>query len=121
MGAKEAVERLLLADRELATLDTGVVHAQDGVDVVEALSADVRELLDLRGDVLDLVVRERERELLNTRLDGVPACEAMPDRDVAGEAEVLGLEDLVGRWVVEDGFGVDTGLVGEGTVAASEE
>lgn len=33
---------------------------------------------------------------------------------VATHAEVRGVDDLVGRGVGKDGFGVDTGLVGEG-------
>ena len=52
--AEEAVERLLLADRELAGLDARVVHAQQRVDVIHRLRAHVRELLDLRRRVLDL-------------------------------------------------------------------
>ena len=34
---------------------------------------------------------------------------------VAAHAKVGGVDDFVGRRVVEDGFGVDTGFVGEGT------
>ena len=52
--AEQPVEGLLLADRELARLDARVVHTQERVDVVHRLRADVRELLDLGGDVLDL-------------------------------------------------------------------
>ena len=109
----------MLADLELARLDAGVVDAKQGVDVVHGLGAHVCELLDLGGDVLDLVVGEREAELLDTALDRVPAREPVPDRDVARETEVLRLKDLIGRRVVEDGFSVDAGLVGEGTVAAA--
>lgn len=42
-----------------------------------------------------------------------------PDGDVALEAEVLGLEDLVGRGVVQDRLGVDTGLVRECAITAT--
>ena len=78
MFTEETVERLLLAHHELAGLDAGVVHTQNGVDVVERLCAHVCELLNLRGHVLDLVVREREVELFDTRLDGVPAGQTVP-------------------------------------------
>ena len=44
----------------------------------------------------------------------------MADRDVARETEVFGLEDLVSARVVEDGLGVDAGLVREGAIAAIE-
>ena len=78
----------------------------------------------------NLVVAELQAELLDARLDGIPSGQTMsiarlvkcpghwplyaPDRDVARQAEVLWLEDLVRAWVVEDGLGVDTSLVGEG-------
>lgn len=52
--AEKAVERLLLADRELAGLDARVVYTQQRVDVVHRLCAHVRELLDLRCRVFDL-------------------------------------------------------------------
>ena len=70
---QEAVEHLAVAELELAAHDARVVHAQDGVDVLHALRADVGELLDLRRRVLDLVVRHLQPELLDPRLDRVPA------------------------------------------------
>lgn len=54
MLAQEAVEGLLLPDDERTRLNAGVVQTQDSVDVVERLRAHIRELLDLRGHVLDL-------------------------------------------------------------------
>lgn len=54
MLAQEAVQRLLLANRELARLDAGMVHPEQRVDVVHGLRADVCELLDLGSSVLDL-------------------------------------------------------------------
>jgi hypothetical protein len=44
-----------------------------------------------------------------------------PNGDVARETEVLGLEDLIGRRVIEDRLSVDTGLVRECAVAAMRE
>ena len=46
------------------------------------------------------------------------ATKYVPNRDVASETEVLGLEDLVGARVVQDGLGVDAGLVRERAVPA---
>ena len=69
------------------------------------------------GDLFDDVVGELEIELQGPILDGVPAGEAVGDVDVAAEAEVLRVEDLVRRGVVEHRLGVDPGLVGEGGVA----
>ena len=65
----------------------------------------------------DLLVGELEAKLLNTALDGVPAGQTVTDGDVASETEVLGLEDLVRRRVVEDRLGVDARLVRERAVA----
>lgn len=116
---EETVEGLLLADLELTTLDTGVIDTEEGVDVVHGLRADVRELLDLGGDVLDLGVVEGKTQLLDTRLDGIPSGQTMTNGNVASQTEIFGLEDLVCAGVVEDGLGVNTGLVGEGTVASN--
>lgn len=41
--------------------------------------------------------------------------EDSPDRNVSSHSEVLRVQDLVGRGVVENRLGVDTSLVGEGT------
>ena len=54
MLAQQAIKCLLLSDRELPRLDTGMVHTQEGVDVVHGLRPHVREFLDLSGGVLDL-------------------------------------------------------------------
>jgi hypothetical protein len=35
--------------------------------------------------------------------------------DVSGHTEIGGVDDFVGGWVVEDGLGVNAGLVGEST------
>ena len=79
MPPEETVKGLLLAAGELAALDARVVDAKEGVDVVHGLRSHVGELLDLGGDVLDLVVIEREAELLDTGLDGVPAGQAVSE------------------------------------------
>lgn len=77
-----------------------MVYTQQGVHIVHGLRADVSELLDLGGGILDLtqshewtatgwekakniadlVIGEVEPELLDSRLDSVPASETMPDR-----------------------------------------
>jgi hypothetical protein len=94
-----------------------MIYAQQRVDVVHRLGAHVGELLDLGRGILDLLVGELEAELLDARLDGVPAGQAVANGYVAREAKVLWLEDLVCRRVVKDRFGVDTGLVRERDVA----
>jgi hypothetical protein len=43
-----------------------------------------------------------EPELLDTRLDRVPASAAAPDLDVTRELEILRLSGLVCAWVVQD-------------------
>ena len=54
MLLEQAVESLLLASDKFAGLDARVIDTEERVDVVHRLGADVRELLDLGGDVLDL-------------------------------------------------------------------
>lgn len=68
--------------------------------------------------VTHLFVSECQVKLLNARLDGVPARQSVSNCDIAGQPEVFWLEDLVCAWVVEDGFSVDTGLVGECAITA---
>ena len=93
-----------------------MIDTQHHVDVFHALGADVGEFLDFGSRVLDLVVRHLELELLDTGLDCVPSSESVPNRNIASETEIFGLEDFVCAWVVENGFGVNASLVGEGTV-----
>ena len=64
----------------------------------------------------DLIVGKLQTELLNTAFDSIPASETVTDRNITSETEIFGLEDLVCRGVVQDSFGVNTGLMGESTV-----
>ena len=66
---------------------------------------------------LDLLVAHLEAELLDAHLDGVPAGKPRGEVNVAVHAKVGGVDDLVGGRLVEDGLGVDAGLVGEGAEA----
>jgi hypothetical protein len=52
---EETVKRLLLSNGEFAGLDARVIHPEEGVNVVHGLCADISELLDLGGGVLDLL------------------------------------------------------------------
>lgn len=55
---EETVKCLLLSDGEFAGLDARVIHPEEGVNVIHGLCADVRELLDLGGGILDLSRRK---------------------------------------------------------------
>lgn len=79
MFAEETIKCLLLAQQELATLNARVIDTENSVHVIKRLCAHVCELLDLRGDVLDLVVCESQVKLLYTRLDGVPSSQTVPE------------------------------------------
>lgn len=57
-----------------------VVVLQKQIDVLDRLRAHVGELLDLRGDLLDLVVVELEAELLHAVLDRVPSWRTQGNR-----------------------------------------
>ena len=91
-----------------------VIVAQQPVHVVQAELLLVGQGLDVRRDLLDLIVVQVELQLLGAVLDGVPAGQAVGDADVARHPKGLRVEDLVGLRVVEDGLGVDAGLVGKG-------
>lgn len=86
-----------------------------------------------------LIIGKSKAQLLNTRLDGIPAGQSMaskeysdqkdsgaslrygiPNRDVSCQSEIFRLEDLVGAGVVQNGLGMNAGLVSEGTVATRE-
>ena len=115
--SEQAVEGFLLSNFEGTRLDARMVYTQQRVDVIHGLSTHIGKLLDLSRGVLDLVITELQPELLDARLDCVPTGQAMSNRHVAREAEILGLENLIGRWVIEDRLGVNAGLVGECDVA----
>ena len=120
MFAEQSVQGFLLSDLESARLYARMVYTQQRVDVVHGLGADVGELLDLGRSILDLLVGEFEPELLDARLDGIPTGQAMPDGHIAREPEVFWSEDLVGRRVVEDRFGVNSSLVRECDIATAK-
>ena len=67
--------------------------------------------------LLDLVIRHDQAELPDPRLDRVPARQPRREVDVASQAKVGGVENLIGAGVVENRLGVDAGLVGEGAEA----
>lgn len=54
MLPEQSIKCFLLANSELARLDTGVVHTQEGVNVVHRLCTNVGELLDLGSSIFDL-------------------------------------------------------------------
>lgn len=65
--------------------------------------------------LLDLLIGHVQSELLNTTLDGVPASQSRSEVNISGHAEISRVNDLVCARLVEDGLGVDSGLVGEST------
>ena len=90
---------------------------QQLVHVVEVQQPFVGQHLDVLGQCLDLLVGQLQAELLGTRLDRVPPGQAVGDRDVAGQAEVMRIERLIGLGRIQDGLGVDACLMCERAVA----
>lgn len=78
---------------------------------------DIGHGFHLGGALLELLVRHLDVRLHGAALDGFPAGHARDEVHVAGQAEVGGVDDLVGGWVVEDRLGVEVGFVGEGVEA----
>lgn len=108
------------SDDRVGVVDGDRAHVGEGLDLggpTACQRQSIREIHDVNVHFLDLVVGHDKTQLANTGLDSVPAGKTRGEVDVAGEAKVLGVENLVGRGVVEDGLGVDTGLVGEGAEA----
>lgn len=101
----------------LLGVEVVVVGTDDAVGVIDCKRTHVGHGLDLECNSLDLLVGHVEAELLSTRLDSVPAGKTRCEVHVAAHAEVLRVDDLVGGGVVQDGLGVNAGLVGEGTEA----
>ena len=99
----------------LTRLDVAVVGTDNAVSIIDSNWPNVSKSLDLEGALLVVVVGHLDVELLSTRLDGVPAGQTRGEVDVSRHAKVFGVDDFVGAGVVEDGLGVNTGLVGEGT------
>ncbi|KAH3668641.1 hypothetical protein OGAPHI_002395 [Ogataea philodendri] len=94
--------------------DVRVVLFDDRVHILDVERSHITHLLDLVGDLLDLVVRQVEVQLLDSALDSVPSRQSVGKVDVSGESEIFRIQDLVGGWVGQDSLGVNTGLVGEG-------
>lgn len=97
----------------LTGLEAPVEGTDDGIRIIDGNGADVSQLLDLHGALLELGVRHLDVQLGCSRLDGVPSSQPRGEVDVSRHAEVSGVDNLVRRWVVEDGLGVDSCLVGE--------
>lgn len=66
---------------------------------------------------LDLVIAHLQAKLLNPDLDGIPARQTRREVHVSAHAKVRRVDDLVGARHIENGLGVDTGLVSEGAEA----
>lgn len=112
------LRRQVLQQRHIHALrDIPMKRPDHAVHVVDGQLSDIRHGLDFGGALLELLVRHVDVQLHGAALDGVPPRQARGEVHVAGEAEVGGVDDLVGGWVVEDRLGVDAGLVGEGAEA----
>jgi len=116
---EELIKDMWLPYVKLAAHDAAVIHAQHSVNIFHTLRANISELLDLGCRIFDLVIRKAQLELLNAALNGVPASQTVPNRNVARETKVLGLEDFVRARVIQNGFGVDSGLVRECAIASN--
>jgi hypothetical protein len=85
----------------------------DGVGVIDGDGPDVGQGLDGCCALLVLRVGHFDLELGGSRLDSVPSGQTRGEVHVSRHAEISRVDDFVGRWVVENCLGVDTGLVGE--------
>ena len=102
----------------LASLDVAVESTDNGVSIIDSERSDISHGLDLGGTLLVLGICHLDVELVGSGLDGVPSGKSGGEVDISGHAEISWVDDLIGRWVVQDGLGVDTGLVGESAEAS---
>lgn len=109
-------DQQLLNRRMISSSLVSMEIPQQSIDILHRLVLDIRQLLDLARNGLQILIRDFQPKLLSTVLDRIPTCQPMSNRDISGHAKHLGLQDLICGGVVEDCFGVDTGLVGEGAV-----
>lgn len=114
---KHEIQIRIPTQRDTLILELEVERPNDGICVVDGQRANIRHGLDLLGYLLDLVIGHGEAKLLDTALDGVPASQTRREVHVAGDAPILGVQDLVCAWGLEDGLGVNARLVGEGAEA----
>ena len=96
MSNQKTVQRLLLSYCQLPGLDSGMVDPQQRINVIHRLRPNIREFLDFGGRVLylkfrglvmtsydiigdpaNLVIGQGKSKLFYSRLDRVPACEAV--------------------------------------------
>lgn len=112
------LRRQVLQQRHINPLrDTPMKRPNHTIHVINRQLPDIGHGLHFGGALLELLVRHVDVQLHGAALDGVPTRQARGEMHVAREAEVGGVDDLVGGRVVEDGLGVDAGLVGEGAEA----
>ena len=97
-----------------ASLDVAVEGTDNGVSIIDSERSDISHGFDLGGTLLVLSIGHLNVELVGSGLDGIPSGKSGGEVDVSRHAEISWVDDLVGRRVVQNGLGVDTGLVGEG-------
>ena len=90
---------------------------QNLIDIVERELFMIGQRFDVLRDGAQLRFIQHQPKLGGAVLHRIPASQLVPDRNVARQAKVVRIQDFVGLRIVQDGFGVDAGLVRESSHA----
>ena len=88
------------------------------IHIINVQGTDICQLLDSASALLALSISKIQVELLHSGLDSVPSGQPAGKVDISSKTEICRVDDLVCGWVGQDGFGVDTSLVGESAEAS---
>jgi hypothetical protein len=88
---------------------------QKNIHIINVQWPDIGQLFDLGRAFLALSISQVQAQLLNSALDGIPAGQPGCEMDISGDSEIGRIDDFVGAWVRQDGLGMNTSLMGEGT------
>lgn len=84
------------------------------VHIINVQRPDISQPLDVGRALLALRISHVQIQLLYSAFDGIPTSQPRGEVDISGKPEICRVNDLVGARVRQDGFGMDTSLVGEG-------
>jgi hypothetical protein len=107
-----ANDRVAIVALPLAQWDT--FWAFPYVHIIDVQRPDISQLLNLSRAFLALGIGHIQIQLFHSTLNRIPSGQPRSEVNISCDAEICGVDDFIGAWVVEDGLSVDTSLVGEG-------
>src|SRR5216683_970704 len=102
-----------LGDNSCTLLD--IPASQEGIYLIQAQGSSFGSGFECCGQQADFIGAQMHAQLGCALTDGVTPGVARADVEATVQAEVVGIERFVGTRVAQNGPGVDTGSMGEGT------